>query len=55
MSVFLFTDDFEALRGKDTLLLMVPSGLVDKETVCGEIALPILFRRELGRLQRLCQ
>lgn len=48
MSDFLFTDDFEALRGKDTLLLMVPAGLADKAALLAWYAETLRFPSFFG-------
>lgn len=48
MSVFLFTDNPAALVGKETLLLMVPAGLADKQAVLAWYAEALRFPSYFG-------
>jgi hypothetical protein len=48
MSVFLFTDDPAAVAGKETLLLMVPAGLADKQAVLAWYAGALRFPSYFG-------
>lgn len=48
MSVFLFTDDAAAYTTGDTLLLMVPAGLADKQAVLAWYAEVLRFPPHFG-------